>query len=792
MNFINLIMKARPVARIVFLITGLVLFSFSYGLAAGMISGKVISSSDSLPLEGAHIRVTNTKAGAVTAKNGTFLIQDIVPGLYKIKATFIGFHEEEKEVRVTEGRQTSVLFILVPSSIVGPETEITGKKNEKDILEIPMRINMIDSETIRDNAVQTIPQMLDNLSGVNYSGTMGIFANDNVVSLRGLSGNDQGRTLVLVDDIPVNKSDQGTVNWHLINRENVDQIKVIKGPASALYGSNAMGGTINIKTRFPDRTISGSATLEYGTFNTFNGRYFISGKPGRKDENKGFYYNLNGFYTRSDGYNAEIQEYLEKSDTFTVNTFIREADIGAKAGYQFRQGNSIDISCNFFNDKRGRGIQIYEVDGAFERHNSWQAVARYNGERGKLRWHLHAFNLTEYFERLNEFMREAEYNLYLVKSTRGDRGGLASISAGPMKNNTITAGFEARLGSVDGQDIYYTSTDLISNAGKMENYSLFVQDEISVLKGKIEMNAGLRFDYALFHDGKFTIENPSYSVEYMMHYQDTVIPSHSWMQLNPKLSVQYRFNSSSRLFLTLARGFRAPILDDLCRTGKMRSGFKISNPALNPEYIDNLELGTDIQLWQKLHFAVSIYYSFGHDFMYYVSTGDSVNMGYKISPVFQKRNISRVDIAGIEADIGFDPVSWLSFFTNYTFSTNKIMNYTVNNPLVDVDLKGKHLTDVPEHKASAGITWKNRILNCNLIWKYTGTRWINDENGPDPVLLISKYPSFNTFGLRVWHTFFKHLKLAATVDNIFNVHYIDDKLQQSPGRIISAELAVHF
>jgi iron complex outermembrane recepter protein len=785
-------MNSRPVKWIKLLLTGLVLFVYPAAFSGTLIHGKVLSAGDSLPLEGAHIRVVGTKTAVITGKDGSFAFHDLTKGNYVLKATFVGYQAGEKKISLEENEKVRADFFLSPATIVGSEIEITGKRTEKSVLEIPMRINLITSENIHDNPGQSIPQILDNVSGVNLSNTMGIYSNDNVVSMRGLSGNDQGRTLVLVDDIPVNKADQGTVNWHLINRENIDQIKVIKGPGSAIYGSNAMGGVINIKTRIPDKIISGTAAIEYGTFNTFNGRYYISGKLNQKNRNKGFIYNLNGFYTRSDGYNAEIPEYLEKSDTFTVNTFVREADIGAKVGYQFNPESTLDISCNFFNDKRGRGIQIYEVDGAFERHNSWQAVVHYNGGKGIFKWKVHAYELTEYFERLNEFMREAEYNLYLVKSTRGDGGGMLTLSAGPLKNNTLTGGLEARLGSVDGQDIYYTSTDLISNAGKMENYSLFIQDELTLLNGKVEINAGLRLDYARFHDGKFTVENPSYSIEYMMHYQDTVIPMHHWMQLDPKISVQYRFTPTNRLFLTMARGFRAPLLDDLCRTGKMRNGFKISNPGLNPEYIDNFEVGTDILLWQKLHVAPSVYYSVGHDFMYYVSTGDSVNMGYKITPVFQKRNIGRVDIAGAEADLGFEPAPWLSFFANYTFSYSRIMKYTVNNPLVDVDLTGKSLTDVPMHKASAGVTWRNKIISCNLIWKYIGSRWINDENGPDPVLLISKYPPYNTVGLRAWHLFFNHLKLSATIDNIFDVQYVDDKLQRSPGRILSAELAVQF
>jgi iron complex outermembrane recepter protein len=785
-------MNTRPEKWISFLISGLVLLLVLPCFAGGDLAGKVIRANDSLPLSGAHIRLSGTKLGTVSGSDGTFFFHNISQGVYTLRVTYMGYQDEEKTIRIFDNQKSSTTFLLMSVSIVAPEIEIMGIKTEKSILEIPMRINMISSSMIRDNPGQSIPQILDYVSGVNLSNTMGIFSNNSVVSMRGLSGNDQGRTLVLLDDIPVNKADEGTVNWHLINKDNIDQIKVIKGPGSVIYGSNAMGGIINIKSRIPDKAISGTATIEYGTYNTFGGRYFLTGKIKKGDKGKGFLYNLNGFYTRSDGYNAEIPEYLEESDTYTVNTFVREADIGTKLGYQFNPTSSIDISLNFFNDKRGRGIQIYEVDGAYERHNTWQGVLHYSGAKDNFNWKMHAYNLTEFFERLNEFMREAEYNLYLVKSTRNDRGGLLSVSSGPYKNNFLTGGFEVRMGSVDGQDIYYTSTDLISNAGKMENYGLFLQDEISLFQNRVEISLGLRLDYAVFHDGMFNIENPSYSIEYMLNYRDTLIPAQNWFQLSPKLSFQYRFAPANRIFLALARGFRAPLLDDLCRTGKMRDGFKISNPALKPEYIDNIELGMDMLFWNKFHISPSLYYSIGYDFMYYVSTGDSVNLGYKMSPVFQKRNISIVDIAGAEMDIGFEPLSWLNFFANYTFAYSRIRKFEATDTVVDKDLTGKFLTYVPMHKASAGITLKNKFVNCNILWKYVGSRWINDLNEPDQVLQISKFPSYNTFGFRAWHIFFNHLTIAMNIDNIFDVRYVDEKLQQSPGRMIRGEITIQF
>lgn len=766
----------------------LALFPFFPLMAGETIIGRVTCSLYNTPLEGAHVILNQNNKITFTDKNGNFQFTGVTPGKVSVKASFVGYKTGSKTITIRVGHQNRIDFALDVNAIDAPEIEIREKKPERTSQDEPVRMEIIQAQTIANNPGQSIVSVLDFVSGVNLSSTMGIFANNTVITLRGLSGNDQARTLVLVDDIPLNKSDAGSVNWNLINRDNVEKIEIQKGPGSAKYGSSAMGGVINIQTKQPASFISGVATIDYGTFNTAGFRYQLAGKFKPDLTDKGFSYGLNGFYRRSDGYNSEIPQYLEKSDTFYVNNYLREAAIGAKIRYQFNAINAVEVSTNFFNDKRGRGVEIYEVDGAFEQHDTWQANIRNKGGKGAVRWTLLGYTQNEHFERLNEYMKEAEYNLYLVKSNRIDRGANFNVIIPSGKRHVFSAGIDYRFGSVDGQDIYYTSTDLITNAGKMETWALFMQDEIGLFEKKLQINLGLRLNMAIFHNGSFKIENPSYAIQYLVDYQDSLFPRNQWFQADPKLSVQYRFTMKSRIYISVAQGFRAPNLDDLCRTGKISNGFKVANPALKPEVLDNFEVGADLLLFKKLHLAASLYHSIGRDFMYYVSTGDSVNMGYKRSPVFMKQNISRVDITGFEFDMDIEPLKWLSIFANYTFNHSVISSFTPVDKAIDGELNGKYLTDVPRNKASAGITIKNKVVNVNILWKYTGERYINDLNELDPYLLTTKYPAYQTFGIRLWHTFFKHLTTALNCDNIFDVRFIDDHLQQSPGRMFALEI----
>ena len=767
-------------------------FPFRNGRAQVLLNGTVSLSGTGKHLKGVHITISGIKGGTVSDTAGRFIFTLPKPGNYQVKFTFLGCSPLEKQISPLKNGNYTLNASLEETSLMMNEIEIVDSRAERKVMETPMRMELIGAQTILENPGIQVTNVLDYVSGVNLSSTMGIFGSNQVVSMRGLSGDDQGRTLILLDGIPLNKSDGGSVNWNRINRGNIGDIMIIKGPGPAKYGSNAMGGVIEMNTKTFDNPVGGVLTVSYGSYETFRANYALGGKFAPAKKTYGFYYNLNGFYNRSAGYNPEIPEYIEPADTFYTNTYVREALIGGRLGYAFKNGQKLEAGLEFYNDKRGRGIEIYETGGAYDQHKNYMLRMRYQGSVKGLSWDLSGYYNNEGFRRMNEFMSDGAYNLYLVKSSRTDMGLNGNLGFKIGKYQQFIAGAEFKKGGVYGQDIYYTSTDLITNAGDIELYSAFIQDELKFVKGKIQVDAGLRFNAAVFHNGLFKIEYPSYSVEYLKNFEDTLISRHTWTDLDPKISVQYRFTDVSRIYLSIAKGFRAPNLDDLCRSGKTSQGFKISNPSLGPENLYNIETGGDVSLFKHLHLSASAYFSIGYDFMYTVATGDSVNMGYKLAPVLQKRNIGEVHIYGGEIDADYNFINNMSITAGYSLSVSDIVKY--GGPVIDStsDLVGKSLVDVPIHKITAGYSWNNKILSFNLLYKFVSSRWINDQNIPDPVLGVSKFPAYQTISFRLWHTFFSKLTFALDVENLFDVRYIDSHYQQSPGRMIMAEVDFTF
>lgn len=668
------------------------------------------------------------------------------------------------------------------------ELVVAATRVESNIRDIPARVTVISSLQVKSLPVQYTDEYLQYLPGVQVSRPFGIFSSKSTVTMRGLDGKEQGRVLVLLDGVPMNKADGGSVNWNLIDPAGLARIEVVKGPGSSIYGGNAMGGSVNAITKKPESRLAGTFGLEYGTFNTIGGRLALSGRL-HDSVSKGFYWGLNGRYLQSDGYITQ-SEADQQANPYIVKSNMKEWTGGIKLGYDLSQNNFVEVDLIRFNDRQGTGEKVYQEEGNTTDHDTYHARARYRGEKGRASWNVSFFYFNEHYKRVNEFMRD-DYTLYDVLSVRTDIGGLSSFSWKFSDRHRLTAGADLKQGGVDAEDVYYTSTDVVYNYGKMNTAGLFVQDEFALLHDRLKFIAALRFDYARYFDGGFSIEAPTGETSFMWQYQDPEQPEYSWNAISPKLAVQYHFNPDIRVYGGYARGFRPSVLDDLCRSGRMRGGFKVANSELEPEYLDNFELGADAWLFGKLSVSASAYYSLGKDFIYYVNSGDSIDMGFGLRPIYIPENITGVEIYGFEADASYDLLPGLRIRGNYAYAHSTISEYDPGEVSGVTDLTGKYLVEVPAHMATGIASYMNRYVNVSLACKFTGKRYVNDQNVYDDIIGAAQYPAYTTLDARLWRDF-RHFYLVLTVQNIFDVDYYDSKGAVCPGRFTTLEAGVRF
>jgi iron complex outermembrane receptor protein len=227
-----------------------ILFTIFYSLftlvifsQSSFIKGKVTDKKTKEDLIGANVILENGKGAAVDF-NGSYSIKTTA-GEHIVTFKFVGYEEEVRKVNITEG-ETVVLNIELAEGNQLNDVVISASKFEQRLGEVAVSMNVIKPELIDNKAVVTPEDIIDQCPGVQI--------NENQVSIRGGSGFSYGsgsRVLLMVDDLPMLTADAGDIKWTSIPLENTEQIEVIKGASSVLYGSSALNGIINIRTAYP-------------------------------------------------------------------------------------------------------------------------------------------------------------------------------------------------------------------------------------------------------------------------------------------------------------------------------------------------------------------------------------------------------------------------------------------------------------------------------------------------------------------------------------------------------------
>ncbi len=659
------------------------------------------------------------------------------------------------------------------------EVVVTGTKTPRSLKEVPGRIDVISSKIIEVSPAQQVDDILRYTPGINVNRSTGIYSQRPMVTLRGLSGDEQSRTLVLINGVPINTSDEGGVNWNRINQYDVERIEVFKGPGSSLYGNNAMGGVINIITKKPAKPQEVYGSLSYGTFNTLRQDLNV-----RIRNDRGYYGSISQYYLKSDGYNNVVDSLRTSYD---IARSLEEISLSIKAGNDAHKWLRWELQYDVFRDERGEGYQIYSPKGCYRNFNTNLFRGNLRGGDDKTKYDLNVFYQMENYFDVNEKLRGTSYSRYDVNSYREDMGVLFNINRELTKNNTLTAGFEYKQGSIEGGDYYQTprqvndstqAYDTVYNAGKTNTIAGYIQDEHSFFDNKVRLILGLRFDQVSFDDGKYMSTDPWNTVP--------ELKKHTWTALSPRAGMRFNFIEAVSAYISYSHGFRASILDDLTRTGWMWVGPKYANPELGPESLDNFEIGADIFPIGKMKISASAYYGIGEDFLYYVAI-DSINHPELAPTIFGRQtyireNVTNVTMKGFEADIQYELFDGLDIFASYTFADSKINEFT-EQP----ELENKYLKYVPKHSASASILWQNKYVNTSLRGYYKGEQFGDDQN--TEAKLIDPY---FTFDIQLSKQIKENYIIKLDIQDLFDNQHMETTKYLSPGRLITGRVALKF
>ena len=231
------------------------------------LKGTLTDSKTNETLIGVNISVENSTIGTTSNEEGNYELE-LEPGNYKIVFSYVGYDNIIKSITMKANHSQSLNVAMGELQSMLDELVVTSSKFERKIGEESVSIDIIKPATLEKQNLNTVSDVLQRSSGVTVV--------DGQANIRGGSGYSYGagtRVLLLLDDLPILQADAGFPSWDGLPVENIGQIEIIKGAASALYGSSAMNGIINIRTAYP-------TSKPYAKFSIFG---TVADNPNTKD-----------------------------------------------------------------------------------------------------------------------------------------------------------------------------------------------------------------------------------------------------------------------------------------------------------------------------------------------------------------------------------------------------------------------------------------------------------------------------------------------------------------------------
>lgn len=210
-----------------------------------VVHGFVADASDQKFLMGVNIMEKVNSGGTSTDENGYFYLE-LEPGPQILEFSYLGYETQRRAIDASAGEVIEIKILLSQKESLLTTVVVTASKYEKKIGEETVSLDVIRPAMIESQNLTTVDKAIEQDPGVTII--------DRQVNIRGGAGYSYGagsRVQVLLDGLPILQADAGLPNWSSIPLENVGQIEIIKGAASALYGSSAMNGIVNVRTAYP-------------------------------------------------------------------------------------------------------------------------------------------------------------------------------------------------------------------------------------------------------------------------------------------------------------------------------------------------------------------------------------------------------------------------------------------------------------------------------------------------------------------------------------------------------------
>jgi outer membrane receptor protein involved in Fe transport len=723
-------------------------------LAQGARVDGVVRDSTGAAVPGAAVEL---KAGAVdrhatTDANGDFVFEGVSEGSGTVAVVLDGFQIVTKPWSSADGAAVHLEIALVPNS-VNQRVTVTANRAATLLSDVPASNVELTSEDL-----QAIPALMldDNLRQVPgfslFRRSSSRTANPTTqgVSLRGLGADSTSRALVLVDGIPLNDPFGGWVYWDRVPLELISSVEIAQEGSSSLYGSDALGGVVQILTK-PTNPSGFTFESSYGNQNTPQFSTWAGG------ETHGWTGSIAGEYFNTDGYILTPENLRGTVDTRAGGDHgTVDATIGRKIG----ANSNIFASGSYLNEDRANGTPLQTnstvlgegVLGANIGMGKWGSLAvRFFADVQTYHQGLSSVAAGRNMESLTDLQVVPAQGL----------GSSVVWSAQVMKRHTIVAGLDDSENMGASQDHKYSGitdpTGAVSAGGKQRTIGVFGEDMIQLAPRWLLTLSG-RVDHWSNYDASSIAYGPPPTTGPGV---PTLYADRGETAFSPRLTLVHQFNSNVSWTFSAYRAFRAPTLNELYRTSRVGNKIIESNPDLEAERLSGGEAGVTVSGWNhRFEVRGSVFYN--------QIVNPIANVTISTDPVTntittEKENLGRTNAPGFEVDTTLHVTRDFLLTTNYQYVDTKVSSYPA--PAGGVSLVGLWVAQVPHNSFTFQGRYSNsRLFDVSVAGRAIGKQYDDDQN-------MFPMGNYFVFDAQVARTLGHGVTVFGAVENLFNETY---------------------
>ncbi|MBN2173002.1 MAG: TonB-dependent receptor [Bacteroidales bacterium] len=755
-----------------------------------MLFGDVKSLKTKEHIPYATISVKGTNMGTVADGTGHFKLAHLPVGKVTIVAQAVGYKSQEKEVVMEKGKALDIFFKLGDDVFNLGQIVVTGTRSEHFIKDVPVRTEVITAKAIENKNANNLYEALEGIPGVRVENQCQ-YCNFTMVRMQGLGAE---HTQVLINGQPMYSGLAGVYGLQQMSTVDIDKIEVVKGAGSALYGSGAVAGAINIVTKEPGFEPSTMLDVQLGNYKT--NKYDVSSSIRNEKGNIG----LNVFaqhyaedaidetgpglsrdeVMNKDGVSDRVMTNLNNLGfgLYIANALLKndKLTILGKSVFEKREGGT--MTDDYYRNPLTDGTENITTD-RYETSLSYSKIINTKSEINfNLAYVNHNRNATN-DSYLGDYMVTHNDSVPDLRNMRPYLANENSITSTMSFNTTLgkhslIIGLQIFYDKLEESGMYivveesslYLGQSYRSVADKSaREFGIFVQDEWAITE-KLMIVPGVRFDN--HHSGE------EYSADQQVFASDN-FPKTNFDEtaINPRLAVKYEISEKFTLRSNAGTGFRAPygFSEDLHLCSGSPRVWKSSD--LDPETSLSYNLSADYY-GEKIRVGINLFRTDLKDKIGFIDADAEVAaLGYD----YQWKNIDDAFVRGAELSVMANLAKNLDMGVDLTYNQGEYKNMREDWIGTLYESESKYISRFPTTTGNLRLEYSPKTWTFSLSGNYQGTMYIdyyNEDIDPDlgDQSKIKKTDPFMLLNARISKKL-NLVKLYAGVNNIFN--YVQDE-----------------